>query len=129
MSKLTAKEITQIADNLVSIARVLGEYIIQHQLSVKGKLGNLHAAILEEAGKLYLLSALEIGKEVHRSIEELNDLTTEIQETYINLTDLKLIVNLATSVLNVSTAIASGNLKGFVQAVKDLKLLLYPEED
>ncbi|MBG6233896.1 hypothetical protein IWX76_000451 [Pedobacter sp. CAN_A7] len=129
MSKLTAKEITQIADNLVTLSRVLSDYIIQHQLSVKGKLGNLHAAILEDASKLYLLSALEIGKEVHRSIDELNDLATEIQETFIHLTEIKLMVNLATSVLNVSTAIASGNLKGFVQAVKDLKLLLYPEED
>jgi S-methylmethionine-dependent homocysteine/selenocysteine methylase len=129
MSKITAKEITQIADNLVSIARVLGDYIIQHQLSVKGKLGNLHAAILEEANKLYLLSALEIGKEVHRSIEDLNDLTTEIQETFEKLTELKLMVNLATLVLNVSTAIASGDLKGFVQAIKDLKSLLRPEED
>jgi S-methylmethionine-dependent homocysteine/selenocysteine methylase len=129
MSKITAQEITQIADNLVSIARVLGDYIIQHQLSVKGKLGNLHAAILDEANKLYLLSALEIGKEVRRAIEELNDLTTEIQETFEKLTELRLVVNLATSVLNVSTAIAGGDLKGFVQSVKDLKSLLHPEEE
>jgi len=31
--------------------------------------------------------------------------------------------------LTISTAIASGDLKAFIQSVKDLKLQLYPEEE
>ena len=129
MPKLTAIQLTQIAENLVSIARMLGDYIIRHQLSVKGRLGKLHAAILEEASKLYQLSALEVGKEVQLSVETLDELTNELQETFQDLNDLKLMINLATSVLSISTAMAGGDLKGFVQAVKDLRLSLYPEDE
>ena len=128
MPKLTPKQIAEVADNLVSIARVIGDYIIDHQLSVKGKLGNLHAAILDEASKLYLLSAIEVGKEVHIALEELGDLTIEIQETYEKLSQLKFMLNIATAVLSIGTALAGGDLKAFVEAIKGLKQEINPED-
>ena len=129
MPKLTAVQIAQIADNLVSIARVVGDYIMEHQLSVKGKLGKLHVAILDEASKLYHLSAFEVGKEVHTSVEELSDLSSEIQETLDTLTALKRMINVATVALTISTALAAGDLKAFVNAIKVLKQQINPTEE
>jgi hypothetical protein len=129
MSKLNAKQITQIADNLVAIARVFGDYIVAHQLSIKGRLGNLHAAILDRAAELYQLSAIEIGEEVETAIEELDSLTNEIQERYEKLDNLKMMVSLATAVLTMSTALIGRDIKAFIQAVKDLQMQRYPEND
>ena len=128
MAKLTAIQITEVADNLLAIAKMLGDYIVRHQLSVKGKLGKLHVAILDEANNLYQLSALEVGKEVQTSVKMLNELTNELQESYERFNNLKVMINLARSVLTISTTITGGDLKGFVQAIKDLQLHVYPNE-
>ena len=120
MPKLTAKQLTAIADDFTNIAAEISNYIIYHQLSIKGRLGKIHFAILEEAEKLYTLSAIQVGDETEAALQELNDITTSILESYQHLKDIKQAMSLAVAALDVVTAITTGKLNAIVDTVRAL---------
>lgn len=120
MPKLSAKQLSAIADDFNSIAAEIGNYIIYHQLSVKGRLGKVHFAILEQAEKFYTLSALQVGQEAETAIQELSEITTRILESYQHLNNMKQALNLATAVLDVIKTLTSGDFSTIVEKVKVL---------
>ena len=120
MSALTAKELSAIADDFSKLAAEISNYIVQRRLSIRGRLGKVHFAILEEAEKLYTLSAMEVGVEAQKAVNQLSDITTKILESYQYLHDIKQAMNLAVAALEVLTALTGKNIPALIAAVKTL---------
>lgn len=109
-----------IADDFSKLAEEISNYMVQHRLSIRGRLGKVHFAILEEAEKLYTLSAIEVGAEAEAAVYRLSDITTKVLGSYQYLHDIKQAMSLAVAALDVLTALTGKNIPALIEGVKTL---------
>lgn len=124
MGKLTAEQVKQLADDFMVMANDLGDYRYENfdNLSEEEnqRLKELHLETLSHTTDLYTKAAVLVLDEVETSLDQINTITEETQRLYKGLTGVQNVLNRATSVLTLASAIIGLDPKGITSSIKDL---------
>ncbi|WP_339708839.1 hypothetical protein [uncultured Kriegella sp.] len=124
MGKLTAEQVKRLADNFAHMANALGNYRYENfeRLTKENNqfLKELHAKTLAHTTELYTQSAILVMDDAASSLEHIDSITLETQQLYKKLVGVQKILDRATSVLTLASAIISLDTKEITNSVKKL---------
>lgn len=126
---MTAEEILAIAQQYNTAAANLQTYLEQHGTTMKIKTYQaLSALVVELTAKAKLLSKQAVVQFYIESIDalnELNDITKDIEGKIVSLQQLQTAINLVANAISLVAAISTGNVtdmaKSAINLVKDLQ--------
>lgn len=124
MENLTSEQVKNLADNLLRMTNALGDFRYENfqHLSEKEnlRLKALHNHQLEYTTEIYTKSALLVMTDAKSSLEKINTLTKETQRLYKNLNDVQKVLERATAVLTLASAIIGLDTEGIMTSIKSL---------
>lgn len=124
MGKLTAEQVKRLADNFAHMANALGNYRYENfeRLTKENNqlLKELHTKTLAHTTELYTQSAILVMDDAASSLEHIDSITLETQQLYKKLVGVQKILDRATSVLTLASAIISLDTKEITNSVKKL---------
>ena len=124
MQNLTARQVRELADNLLRMTNALGNYRYENfdRLSEEEnkKIEELHRKQLEHTTELYTQSAVLVMDEVVTSIQQIEVITKETVKLYEKLNTVQKVIDRATSILTLATAIIALNPKNIASSIKSL---------
>jgi len=96
MTKLTSKQVNELANNFLALAQSIGDYRYKNYDSLtkvqNKKLRESHKRTLDYSDDLYTLSATLVMNEVKTSFSELNTITKKIKKTYTSIEDVQKVI-------------------------------------
>ncbi|MEP3211358.1 MAG: hypothetical protein ABJN95_19385 [Maribacter sp.] len=124
MRNLNAEEVKQLADNFLQMANALGDYRYnnidslteEEDLTIK----SMHNQQLTYTTELYTKSAVLVLEDVQDSLNKIDTITKESQELYKKLTNVQTILDRASSIINLASAILALDLKGVTRNIQEL---------
>lgn len=124
MPHLTAHQVKELADNLLRMTNALGDYRYDNfdRLSEEENLRikELHHKQLEDTTELYTRSALLVMDEAETSLQQIDHITKETTALYKKLGTVQMVLDRASSVLTLATAIIGLDPKGITSSIKNL---------
>lgn len=124
MSNLTALQVRELADNLLRMTNALGNYRYENfdRLSEEEnwQIKELHRKQLENTTELYTQSAVLVIDEAEIALKQIDTITKETTALYKKLRTVQMVLDRATSVLTLATAIIGLNPKGIASSIKSL---------
>lgn len=124
MENLTSEQVKVLADNLLRMTNALGDYRyenFQHLTEDENRrLKTLHNQQLEYTTEIYTKSALLVMNDAAQSLEHIDKITKETQQLYKNLTDIQKVLERATSVLTLASAIIGLDVSGIMSSIESL---------
>lgn len=124
MAKLTAEQVSQLANNFLILAQSIGDYRMTNFDSLskaqKSKIKDLHWEVLRYADNLFTVSATLVLEDVQTSLETISQVTKEIKETYDKLGNVQNAINVARSIVKLGGAFVSSNPQAIVSSISDL---------
>lgn len=124
--KLTATQVTELANYFTAIAKAIGEFCeaknTTKELSDEDNesLSKVQWDLADDADQFYTLSATLVMEDVASSLATIHKVTTQMQTTYKVLKDIQKAIYIATAATTLGTAIVSKNPKTIVSAVQGL---------
>jgi ABC-type phosphate transport system ATPase subunit len=124
MANLTSKQVKELADNMLRMTNALGNYRYENfdrlteeeNLQLKG----LHRQQLENTTELYTKSAVLVMDDVETSLQKIDTITVETQKLYKKLVTVQKVLDRATSVLTLASAIIGLDPTGIASSIKSL---------
>lgn len=124
MRNLNAEEVKQLADNFLQMANALGDYRYTNidsltedeNLSIKG----MHNQQLTYTTELYTKSAVLVLEDIQDSLNQIDTITKESLELYKKLTNVQTILDRASAILNLASAILALDVKGVTRNIQEL---------
>ncbi|HEA21327.1 MAG TPA: hypothetical protein ENH87_10455 [Pricia antarctica] len=124
MPNLKAQQVKELADNLLRMTNALGDYRYENSEHLSEnenwQIKELHRQQLEDTTELYTLSAVLIMEEVEMSLQKIETITKETIALYKKLGTVQHVLDRATSILTLATAIIGLNVKGITSSIKSL---------
>ncbi|HET8735768.1 MAG TPA: hypothetical protein VFM69_04135 [Pricia sp.] len=124
MGNLTAEQVKELADNLLRMTNALGNYRYENfdhlTEDQNQQLKILHRKLLENTTELYTMSAVLVMEDVETSLQKIETIALETQKLYNKLTTVQKVLDRATSVLTLASAIVGLDLKGIDSSIKNL---------
>jgi len=124
MENLTSEQVKNLADNLLRMTNALGDFRyknFQHLSEEENlRLKTLHNQQLEYTTEVYTRSALLVMSDAKSSLEQIDTITEETQRLYKNLNDVQKVLERATAVLTLASAIIGLDTGGIMTSIKSL---------
>ena len=124
MSHLTAKQVRELADNLLRMTNALGNYRYENfdrLTEVENfQIKELHRKQLENTTELYTHSAVLVMDEAETALRQIESITKETTALYKKLGTVQKVLDRATSVLSLAASIIGLNPKGITASIKSL---------
>ncbi|WP_149275166.1 hypothetical protein [Pareuzebyella sediminis] len=124
MENLTSEQVKDLADNLLRMTNALGDFRYEHfqHLSEEEnmRLKELHSQQLEFTTEVYTRAALLVMTDAKGSLEQINTITKETQRLYKNLNDVQKVLERASAVLTLASAIIGLDTKGIANSINGL---------
>lgn len=124
MTNLTSEQVNQLANQFLAISNEIEKFLEINESTLsdqeKQKLDDLEIAILNDANKLFSLSASLVMSDVQTSLATINKVTSSIKSTYKTLQDIQKAINVATAVVTLTSAIISQNPQAIVTSTTGL---------
>lgn len=124
MAKLTAEQVTQLADNFMRMANALGDYRYNNidALSEEENLmiKELHNQQLQHTTELYTKSAVLVMNDVGNALNQIDTITTDTQKLYSEFGGVQKVLDRAASIFNLATAIISLDVNGITDSIKNV---------
>ncbi len=124
MANLKSEQVKELADNLLRMTNSLGDFRYENfeRLSEdeNRRIKELHERQLSHTTELYTKSAVLVMDDVETSLKQIDTITLETQKLYKNLTTVQKVLDRATSVLTLATAIIGLDPKGITSSIKGL---------
>lgn len=124
MEKLTAEQVKRLADDFLHMANALGDYRYENFKKLTKeenlRLKELYAQTLSQTTELYTRSAILVLADATTSLAQISTITSETKQLYKKLVGVQKILDRATSVLTLATAIISLDAKEITNSVKKL---------
>ena len=124
MQNLTARQVRELADNLLRMTNALGNYRYENfdRLSQEEnkKIEELHRKQLEHTTELYTQSAVLVMDEVVTSVQQIEVITKETVKLYEKLNTVQKVIDRATSILTLANAIIALNPKNIASSIEGL---------
>ncbi len=124
MPNLTSHQVKEVADNLLRMTNALGNYRYENFDSLSEdenmRIKELHLKQLEDTTQLYTKAAVLVMDDVEISLQNIDAITQETRELYKNLGTVQMVIDRATSILTLVTAIIGLNPKEVTSSIKSL---------
>lgn len=125
MPRLTAQQVTELANQFLDLAQTVGDYrMVHHGQLTSGqnkKLSDLHWDILNYADTLYVTSAKLVMEDVEDTLQAINDITQDIRRTYKQLQKIQKVLDVAAAVVTLGAAIMSKSPVAVQSAIAELQ--------
>ena len=124
MAILTANQAYELAENLLRITNALGKYRYENIETLTNKeslkIKELHRKQLEEITELYTKAAVLSLDDTESALKKIEAVTKDTTELYSTLSSVQNVLDRATSVLSLTTAIVSFDLKAINNEIENL---------
>ena len=124
MAILTADQAYELAENLLRITNALGKYRYENIETLTNeeslKIKELHRKQLEEITELYTKAAVLSLDDTESALKKIEAVTKDTTELYSTLSSVQNVLDRATSVLSLTTAIVSFDLKAINNEIENL---------
>ncbi len=124
MPNLTSQQVKELADNLLRMTNALGNYRYENfdRLSEDEnmRIKELHLKQLEDTTQLYTKAAVLVMDDVEISLQNIDSITQETRALYKKLGTVQMVLDRATSILTLATAIIGLNPKEITSSIKSL---------
>lgn len=124
MDKLTAEDVTQLANNFLSFELVVGTYKSEKSndltKSQRTKLSDLQWTLLNYSDDLFALSTVLVMVNAKNELAKIADTTDKIKVVVTKLEKFQKVVNIAAAAVTLGAAIFSKNPIVIAQAINDL---------
>jgi len=124
MENLNAEQVKRLADNFMQMANALGDYRYTNIDSLTEdqhlKIKEIHIQQLAHTTELYTKSAVLVLEDAQNALAKIDTITTESQELYKKLTNVQSILDRASSVLNLASAILALDLTEITSGIQEL---------
>jgi hypothetical protein len=124
MATLTSQQATDLANDFLALARAIGDFRYKNWYALskeeKQELADLKNSILKSGEDILALSASLVMDDVQASLEQINNLTSQIKETIENLHNIQKCINVAAAIVTLGTSIISRDPKSVMDAINGL---------
>ncbi|HWJ28436.1 MAG TPA: hypothetical protein VNS32_17955 [Flavisolibacter sp.] len=124
MSQLTSQQLSQLGDNFLVFAQAVGNYRIENSGTLtkaqNQQIKDFHWTLLNYADDLFTTSAKVIVNDVQSSLDTIKNVTSQINQTYHNLTKVQKAINVAAAGVTLGAAIFSKNPQAIGDAISEL---------
>lgn len=124
MGNLTSEQVKQLADNFMQMANALGDYRYNNVDSLTEaenlRIKKIHNQQLTHTTELYTKSAVLVLEDIQNALNKIETITKESQELYKKLTNVQTILDRASSILNLASAIIALDVKGVTRNIQEL---------
>lgn len=124
MGNLTSEQVKQLADNFMQMANALGDYRYNNLDSLTEaenlRIKKIHNQQLKHTTELYTKSAVLVLEDIQNALNKIETITKESQELYKKLTNVQTILDRASSILNLASAIIALDVKGVTRNIQEL---------
>ena len=121
MAKLTSQQVNDLANNFLGLAQAIGDFRYEKwntlSKSENQKLGNFQWSILNYGEDVLALSTSLVMDDVEASLQEINNVTTEIKGTIKDLQNIQKGINVAASIVTLGAAIIGKNPKSIIDSI------------
>ncbi len=109
MGQLNAHQANDLANHFLAMATAIGDYrygeINNLSSDENQQLKEIHQVLLDIADELYTRSANLVMDEVSASLRHINDISTNIQETFQSIVDVQKAIDRATQLVSLGTSV------------------------
>ena len=124
MPNLKAQQVKELADNLLRMTNALGNFRYENSEYLSEienwRIKELYRQQLENTTELYTQSAVLVMEDVEMSLQKIEIITRETIALYKNLGTVQQVLDRATSILNLASAIIGLNVKEITSSIKSL---------
>ncbi|MPR35930.1 hypothetical protein [Salmonirosea aquatica] len=122
MANLSAQEANRLANNFLGLAQSIGDFRFNNwnvlTIDENQRMGDLQWSILNYGEDILALSTQLVVEDSKQSLEEINDISTEIKATINTIQQIQKGINVATSIVVLGGAIVSKNPQAIIDALK-----------
>jgi hypothetical protein len=124
MGNLTSKQAGILANDFLGMAQSVGEYRYQHFGKLTQKqdqtIKDLHWSILNYSDDLFTLAATLVMNDVETSLKKIEDVTTDIKNSYHHLKEVQKAIEVAAAAVTLGASIISKNPQAITDAIVGL---------
>jgi len=124
MENLTAEQVKELADNFMLMANALGNYRYNNIDSLTDaeniKIKEIHNEQLASTTELYTKAAVLVLEDATGALHKIETITAETQNLYEKLTKVQTVLDRASSILNLASAILTLDVRSATSHIQDL---------
>jgi phage host-nuclease inhibitor protein Gam len=124
MDTLTAQEVTQLANNFLSLELIIGNYKSEKSddltKSQRTKLSDFQWTLLNYSDDLFALSTVLVMVNAKNELAKISETTEKIKATVTKIEKFQKVINIAAAVVTLGAAIFSKNPIVIAQSINDL---------
>ncbi|HEY0271925.1 MAG TPA: hypothetical protein VGC22_02015 [Chitinophaga sp.] len=124
MASLTAKQLTELANDFLGMAQSVGDYRYLHfgklTKAQNKQFSDLHWSLLNYADDLFTQSATVVMDDVENTLAQIKTLSQEMTVTYKQLARVQKAIDVASAAVTLGAAIFSKNPLAVISAVDEL---------
>lgn len=124
MGNLNAEQFKRLADNFTHVANALGDYRYNNMDALTEeehlKIKEVHKLQLAQATELYTKSAILVLEDAQEALDKIETITTQAQELYNKLVNVQTILNRASTIVNLASAILALDVKAVTVQIQEL---------
>lgn len=124
MATLTAKQITELANDFLGMAQAVGDYRYQNYGKLtkaqNKQLSDLHWTLLNYSEDLFTQSAIFVLDDADGSLGQIKDISRQMAETYKQLVKIQQVIDISAAAATLGAAIFSKNPVAIASAVQAL---------
>ena len=124
MNNLTSTQVKELADNLLRMTNALGDYRYENfdRLSEEENLRikTLHREQLGTITELYTKSAVLVMDDAEDALRQIGTITEDTVALYEKLTSVQKVLDRATSILTLASAVIALDVNGVASSIKGL---------
>ncbi len=131
MNQLTSVQLSNLSAQFKAVGEAVLNYRVANEKLINDEedreLEGFQNTILNNAGKLNALSAIAVGDEAEKALNQLTGINTGIIQTMAKLGNVQHVINIASCMLNIITAILSLKPADIVASVAALNSEISPK--
>ncbi|PUZ27782.1 hypothetical protein GA0116948_10699 [Chitinophaga costaii] len=124
MASLTAKQLTELANDFLGMAQSVGDYRYLHfgklTKAQNKQFSDLHWSLLNYADDLFTQSATLVMDDVENALAQIKTISQEMTVSYKQLTKVQKAIDIATAAVTLGAAIFSKNPLAIIDAADAL---------
>ena len=124
MASLTAKQLTELANDFLGMAQAVGDYRYQHYTTItktqNKQLSDLHWNLLNYADDLFTQSAIFVMEDAEDALAKIKSISQDMTVTYKQLAKVQKAIDVASAATTLGAAIFSKNPIAIIGAIDGL---------
>jgi hypothetical protein len=128
MGNLTSEQALELSNYFLTLSQTIGQYRIDNFESLSSdqdnRIKDLHWSVMMYANNFNALSTILVLDEVEESLNAINQITRNINETISHLENIQKVIDIATAVVSLGASILSTDVLDINNSIQELSDLI-----